>query len=612
MAAEFLARTGPVELIRYIYTDCGLGNPDILNLAASCCRLREVYLGDRTNIIWRCWELNLPGAHEALIAVRATALVKKAEARRELPPKNMDLASLSSTARRPRWSELHRVYALHRLGRAVQAAILHDIRSRATTPGEIYMHGKCPERIPEWGARVRKALYRLLIAGAALAGAYHEPLYACTEDPDLHVQNLRWADMPDQLRFPSQLEFYRKFAVTNTQATTEALDPSFASPADWLVKNTLADEDLRAAHAARFKDGTGRALCCNNVTGSKPCPLGPPLPSAAVTTKMSHSDTHLVVWQVMQMLWLLDRLDNLLLPPPRAPRPDQSASTSNLAWANPPDLDLGPPIYVFYSRSPTFDPSQMTNSTDPWHTSNNTHPWHPPNGADQRWFSFGTDPAGYMFGSDMIRYMYGETGTTRRLHHNPPIMAPTLDNPRSGTPYYTPATIVPFGNFVATEVSVSGLIDTRGRAPPPAFAKHRVTRGLRTPRYLVHWIFRYAGQPNREARGPQPALPPLELQFFSYILHRHAGGARFRRAAFGVTYTTLGSTSAFDRFADACKVFAHDDIPGGLFRDGSEMLVAGRGAAAAAAAAAVFREIPCDCRRCGADARERRVARTGE
>ncbi|KAK3323333.1 hypothetical protein B0T19DRAFT_485726 [Cercophora scortea] len=531
MAADFFTRNGPVELIRHIYTDGGLKAPDIFALASTCRRLREVYNGDRSNITWRLWERSLPGVEEALIAVRATSIVQKAESRYQIPPKNVNLASLSSTASKPRWTELLKVLALHHFARGVQSSILHAARKQGH---------HCPDRIPEWGARVHKALFRLLIAGAALAGAYHEPMYRCLEDHRPSVQRTRWADAPSQMRAAFQRVFYRKFAVTNMEANTEEQDAVFASLADWLLTNMLSDKQLRRDYVSRFQNSTGRAQCCNDVMYANkpnypPCPLGTPFLSS-----MSHADTHLVVWQIMQMLWLVDRLDSLL---EKAPR--ESSSSSELVT------------------------------------------------------------------------------TTPQPHHHE-------------------ATIVPFGTFVATTIKITGPInDTQGHTAPTRFTKHPITPNLPNPRYLVHWIYHYAGQPNR-ATDPLNldiwtlALPPLQYKFFTYFLSRCTGGAVFRRGTFEnpkvirnplqpTSYRRDPGPTPFGEFTEkSFSIFAHDDEPGreyqpwsgmapeeanmknfrdGNFRDGSDLLVAGD--VTGQAPQTVFKKIWCRCRRCAKDKYER-------
>ena len=44
--------------------------------------------------------------------------------------------------------------------------------------------------MPEWTARVSHAVFRLLMVGAALAGAYKQPLFKALEHPDPEIQAL--------------------------------------------------------------------------------------------------------------------------------------------------------------------------------------------------------------------------------------------------------------------------------------------------------------------------------------------------------------------------------------------------------------------------------------
>ncbi|KAM3520171.1 hypothetical protein MY4038_009533 [Beauveria bassiana] len=281
MTSGFLAKMGPPELILQILEHCSCLQ-DAWALALTCRYMSDIWRSSNAGarIVWRFWLRDLPCADEALIAVRAAQLVLDAEERDELAPKNMKLHELSSRKSLPSTSELNAVWDLQRLGK-------HPDRA----PED-------PDRMLEWRKRVRTAIYRSLISGAALAAAYQEPLHEAKKTNIPELQSLADTDFFSE----TQLSFINKFTVFQTVTTLEQETPIFAPLGQWLLKSILSDTDARHAMAQRFEMRYGRATTCPaRVPDPWDCPLRPAFDG-------SHSDAHLVVWELIKMFWMQERM----------------------------------------------------------------------------------------------------------------------------------------------------------------------------------------------------------------------------------------------------------------------------------------------------------------
>ena len=137
-----------------------------------------------------------------------------------------------------------------------------------------------------------------------------------------------------------EMAFLLQFAVCDLEATLEAQDAVFGPIAEWLLDSILSDKEARRAMADRFERGYGRARFClsrkeddgDSEQSWGPCPVSH-LPDG----RGSHSDAHLVVWELMQMFWLVEEvrpygLQGSMLDrrAPRAPStPDGGANEDN-------------------------------------------------------------------------------------------------------------------------------------------------------------------------------------------------------------------------------------------------------------------------------------------
>ena len=273
-----------------------------------------------------------------------TQLVVDAERRGELPPTRISPDQLQQQHLQPTLSELKAAFSFHRLSRAIARRFCHDEmkypedRREASRSLGRDLQPEDPDHMPEWNADVSHAVFRLLIVGAALAGAYNEPLLKALEHPDPEIKALlrrvpqdyshylKWEGRGVESLSQKEMAFLLQFAVCDLDATLEAQDVVFGPIAEWLLGSILSDKESRQAMADRFRQGYGRAEFClsrDKYEQQEPCPLSL-LPDGC----SSHSDAHLVVWELMKMFWLVEmvRPDGLQgsIFARRTPRPPSS------------------------------------------------------------------------------------------------------------------------------------------------------------------------------------------------------------------------------------------------------------------------------------------------
>ncbi|GAB1312678.1 F-box domain-containing protein [Madurella fahalii] len=292
MGTGFLARTGPPELILHIFQCCDSAH-DLLSLALTSHHIYGIWQAHAPAVVWRLWLAQIPCFEDALTAARLTRLVADAEHRGELSPVDLTPNALSGSPLVPTVSELKAALALSDLAAAQEVVfyVQHTALPADWAPPEIGMVlPEEPSRMLEWSRHVHKAIYRVFIAGAALAGAYTEPLFKAS--PELGLELVRDRDPLSR----AQLNFLEQYAVCNMAASPEAEEAVFGAFGAWLFESILSDKNGREAMAYRFRSGYGRARRCQNL---KRCPL-------RLVDGGSHSDAHFVVWEVMKMVWAFD------------------------------------------------------------------------------------------------------------------------------------------------------------------------------------------------------------------------------------------------------------------------------------------------------------------
>ncbi|KAK8041022.1 hypothetical protein PG994_014029 [Apiospora phragmitis] len=244
-------------------------------VAATCRKARNVWLTEKPKLIWHIWSRNDVTFDLALTAVRATKIVQESEGRKELPPKDMDPGMLSGFVTIPSLEELKSVFGLLRLVNALETALCIDtaIGRYHTEPWEL---AGCPKV----RARGRKAIYRVLISGATLAGAYTEPFHEAKKMGKTYVN--------------VDAEFLENFVVLTLNSKQEARETVFEPLATWLAEDILSDLDARHTLEVAINKEDGMEEQCSS---ARSCAFRSP-------GKDDYISRHLVYWSVMEMLWV--------------------------------------------------------------------------------------------------------------------------------------------------------------------------------------------------------------------------------------------------------------------------------------------------------------------
>jgi len=312
---DILSQSTPAEIILAIFQSCDSTN-DVLALARTCRYMHNVWTSNTAAILWRVLSRKTPLMEEALIAVRLTERVSDAARRAEqLPAATANPADLSPSRQLPSLAELKAAFELDYFGRTIvyilrfHSPLLRPFRGGSGEDDERSDEGdpEEPSRMPEFENRIRKAIFRMIIVSGALAGAFHEPRFAAARHPDPEISGLRALNTtyPFELT-KKQLAFFDQFGISNMEEMPEEEEAVFGPLGRWLLESILSDKESRAAMADRFERGYGRSLYCRS---RGDCPLG------FVDRAESHSDAHLVVWELMQMVWADERMDLLITGP---------------------------------------------------------------------------------------------------------------------------------------------------------------------------------------------------------------------------------------------------------------------------------------------------------
>jgi hypothetical protein len=311
---RFFSHFAPPEIIVSILQSCD-STDDVLALARSCRYIRNVWVSNTATILRHVLFPADFFLEEALIAVRLTKRVLNADRHGEqLPPVAANPGDFSSSRRSPSLAELKAASDLnHFVETAVRIALQTQLgrsfqrESGAEGGRETKQTTPEPQRIPaasEFKNRMRRAFYRTLIAGGALAGVYHEPRFVASRHPDPEIAGMTINDYFKLSRH--RLAFFDQFAISNMEEMPEEEEAAFGPFGKWLLENILSDRESRAAMADRFETGSGRSRYCRR---RGDCPVG------FVDSEGSHADAHLVVWELMQMLWADEHLERIINSP---------------------------------------------------------------------------------------------------------------------------------------------------------------------------------------------------------------------------------------------------------------------------------------------------------
>ncbi|KAL3443017.1 hypothetical protein BJX65DRAFT_298636 [Aspergillus insuetus] len=180
-------------------------------------------------IIWSVGINSIVAFEDALVAVRATAIVQESFQGLKLPPHPFPLFDIDGRVRKPSLEELKSVFELEPIIEYTEASLLRDA-------------DYILKEYPIWRERLHRALYRLFLAGAALAGAYHEPfLQSTTNRPFNFLQGYtnQLAQSPNGQLFgevftTQDFAYLLQFPIYNFESL-EQHNASFGPLAEFLV-----------------------------------------------------------------------------------------------------------------------------------------------------------------------------------------------------------------------------------------------------------------------------------------------------------------------------------------------------------------------------------------
>ncbi|KAL2060470.1 hypothetical protein VTL71DRAFT_9501 [Oculimacula yallundae] len=210
-----LFTSGPPEIIcRILSVYDSISH--LLALATTCKHLHLVWLENNTSIIRHVARLSIPSFEDALLAIRATEIVQRAQESCQQPPNPFPINELSSIAKHPGMKDLEGVIKLQRFARLIEFAFLND---KSVEGGPVDL----PENEEEWLAwreTFHRSFYRLFFVGAVLSGSYMEPF-------SLAIKEKRTETLTLGKKYGSDLteegmEYLRRFAVYNFDADDES------------------------------------------------------------------------------------------------------------------------------------------------------------------------------------------------------------------------------------------------------------------------------------------------------------------------------------------------------------------------------------------------------
>ncbi|KAK3388681.1 hypothetical protein B0T20DRAFT_99861 [Sordaria brevicollis] len=355
--SNFLAHRAPFEVLYAIYQSIASERiQDAVTLSITCRNLRNQWTAHRSAILWDLCVEDVPHAREALLVARMTRKVADAEKSGRLPPMDIVPGDLLSGSASPKssitLSEYQQVRALNLLAQHVEAKLyryrcyhpwLPADRPKPDPKGQETVLPEEPSSMPEWSDRVRLSFYRTMIIAAGLAGAYHEPTRKAMDSK---------ADMPGILKKLDQahrdahrhmseyvsltekeVNWLEQFAVCNIDATPEAEEAVFGRLAHWLLGNILEKDSRREAMAWRFARGLGRATYCRKLKDSgRGCPVQLVVEG---NNAWSHADAHLVVWELMQVLYVFTQILDYFPPVDDPDRGDPSRVHALVVYPGP-------------------------------------------------------------------------------------------------------------------------------------------------------------------------------------------------------------------------------------------------------------------------------------
>ncbi|KAH9203957.1 hypothetical protein DL95DRAFT_499494 [Leptodontidium sp. 2 PMI_412] len=242
--ARNILLSGPPEIVVGILIECQTF-PELISVISTSKYVHSIWLSNMSTIIWHVGRNALPAFEYALLAVRATNLVKNAVREGKPPPNPLPIRDLCSKPQQAQLSELKDLLNFQHLVKCVEHMCVtsEDWGSYpsdyADSVTEEITRVKSPSEVRVWRERFYRAMYRTFFAGAMFCGAYNEPFSSSASRPE-GVPRESTSEPYDwnEPIFPLESSQYlQRFPMYNNSATDEQEQSVFDAFAEWIVED---------------------------------------------------------------------------------------------------------------------------------------------------------------------------------------------------------------------------------------------------------------------------------------------------------------------------------------------------------------------------------------
>ncbi|KAH8885879.1 hypothetical protein GQ53DRAFT_876770 [Thozetella sp. PMI_491] len=317
-----LGSSAPAELVVHIFQYCDS-------------------LADLRAILWHVGPKAVPMFEQALMAVRATALVHDAHRDGLLPPE-IRLHDIEGAARKPSLEELRDILDLHHLVQCVEirycnvtlpeeyvgAADDYERWPRDRVPPPPLNTPEEPSGMRVWRDRFHAAAYITLLMGTVFARTYHRPFYPYTASRSENEEEwCRWRlfNLMRKASFghagysylgveEEEREYLRRFPVYDLNDELGGQKEVFGPVIEWFVR--LALLQFRAGPPPPSRDmlrDEVRAATLEAETGMDPSPPGRAWmhwPESGLMTQWFHggsaAEGEAILWLTMQAIHMFE------------------------------------------------------------------------------------------------------------------------------------------------------------------------------------------------------------------------------------------------------------------------------------------------------------------
>ncbi|KAF3358208.1 hypothetical protein VdG1_02985 [Verticillium dahliae VDG1] len=245
----------PTEITVQIISLCD-GLTDMLALASTCRQLHVMWEKAAPPLIWSTGRREIPAFEEALMAVRATNLVRPAFEAGELPPRITSLGKLTGASRKPSHAELIQVLQMQHVaaclehmffysgkmifGQSKWTGLVHPDPPNSSITGPSDDGAEHARLLSQWKDNFRRATYRLFLAGAGLAHAYHEPFFRSLEQGERY-----FSEPSTRESWERDNDYLGTFAVYNHELQGDKNAEAFGPLSSWIVETARTEASSR-------------------------------------------------------------------------------------------------------------------------------------------------------------------------------------------------------------------------------------------------------------------------------------------------------------------------------------------------------------------------------